>query len=177
MNLSQTASSLAAPVPASRDLPPAVTFLGFGAIAAVVASATAVASVQLGLAPWVMFVGWIAFFTRPTSTGQAFRTGLCVLGGLVFGASAVLALQALTPGLGGLALFAVVFVVTMVVVSMRAVAMLNNIPAWFLGLVAFFAAHQEPAVSAVLQLASAAALGLVAGWGSQQLQRGLTPAR
>lgn len=177
MNLSQTASSLTAPVPASRDRPRAVTFLGFGAIAAVVASATALVSAQLGFAPWAMFVGWIAFFTRPTSTSQAVRTGLCVLGGLVFGASAVLAIQALTPTLGGLALFPVVFVVTMVVVSMRAVAMLDNIPAWFLGLVAFFAAHQEPALPAVLQLAGAAVLGLVAGWGSQRLQRNFTPAR
>lgn len=83
--------------------PDTAAFLGFGAIAAIVASTAAVASLQLGLAPWVMFIGWVAYFKRPTSANQAVRTGLCVLGGLVFGAISVLAVQALTPIIGTLA--------------------------------------------------------------------------
>lgn len=157
--------------------PDTAAFLGFGAIAAIVASTAAVASLQLGLAPWVMFIGWVAYFTRPTSANQAVRTGLCVLGGLVFGAISVLAVQALTPIIGTLALFPVVFIVAMVVVSMRAISALDNIPSWFLGMIAFFAAHQEPALPAVLQLASAAVIGVVAAWGSQRLQGRFTSAR
>ncbi|TCU18214.1 DUF1097 domain-containing protein [Rhizobium sullae] len=149
---------------------PSFIFLGFGAIAAAVASTAAFTSLHLGIAPWAMFIGWVAYFTRPISARQGIYTWLCVLCGLAFGAAAVLALQGLMPIMGSFALFVVVFAVAMVVVSMRAVRALDNIPAWFLGLIAFFASHAEPSLAAISELAGAGALGTAAGWASQRLQ-------
>jgi hypothetical protein len=155
---------------------PALAFLAVGAIAAVTASAVATSSLALGFFPWAMFVGWVAWYTRPTSVRQGFATWLCLLGGLAFGALAVTALRTLTPGLGVFALSAVVFVVALSVVSMRNVRLVDNIPAWFLGLIAFFASHMEPGVISVAELGVTSAMGVGGGWLSMQLQRRLAAA-
>jgi hypothetical protein len=157
-------------IPTATRWKPSLIFLGFGAIAAAIASTAAVTSLHLGMAPWAMFIGWVAYFTRPVSTRQGIYTWICVLGGLAFGAVATLALQSLVPIMGSLALFVVVFAVAIVVVSMRIVRVLDNIPAWFLGLIGFFASHAEPSMTAVFELAGATALGTAAGWVSQRLQ-------
>jgi hypothetical protein len=162
--------------PAMSRLQPSLVFIGFSAIAAAVASSAAFTSLHLGFAPWVMFVGWVAYFTRPVSGRQGIYTWLCLLGGLVLGAGAILALRTLMPTMGPFALAVVVFVVAMIVVSMRAIRTLDNIPAWFLGLIAFFAAHPEPSLEAIAELAGAGALGTAAGWASQRLQARLATA-
>ncbi|UVC16635.1 DUF1097 domain-containing protein [Mesorhizobium onobrychidis] len=162
--------------PAASGWKPSLVFLGFGAIAAAVASTAAFTSFHLGIAPWAMFIGWVAYFTRPISAQQGIYTWLCLLSGLALGAGAVLALRGLTPMMGPFALLLVVFVVAMVVVSMRAVRALDNIPAWFLGLIAFFASHAEPSLAAISELAGAGALGSSAGWASQRLQARLAKA-
>lgn len=149
---------------------PSLTFLAFSAIAAGIAASAAFTSLHLGFAPWAMFVGWVAYFTRPISVLQGLRTWLCLIGGLVLGAAAVLVLGSLTPIMGTGALPVVVFVVAMIVVSMRAFRTFDNILGWFLGLIAFFAAHVEPTLGSLTQLAGAGALGSVAGWASQRLQ-------
>jgi hypothetical protein len=150
---------------------PAVPFLAFGGIAALTASAAATGSLLLGFAPWAMFIGWVAWFTRPVSLRQGFATWLSLLGGLALGALAVLSLRSLTPSFGVFALGLVVFVVALAVVSMRAVRLLDNIPAWFLGLIAYFAAHLEPAFASIAELGATAAIGIGGGWVSQTLQR------
>lgn len=157
-------------------LPPSMAFLAFSAIAAAVASTAAFTSLHLGFAPWAMFIGWVAYFTRPTSARQGVYTWLCVLCGLTMGTAAIIALQSLTPLMGPWALALVVFVVATVVVSMRAVRALDNILAWFLGLIAFFAAHLEPSLGTIAELGGASALGSVAGWAAQRLQGRLTAA-
>jgi hypothetical protein len=120
-----------------------------------------------------MFVGWVAWYTRPTSFRQGVATWLCLSGGLVFGALAVMALGVLSPSMGIFALSAVVFFVALTVVSMRNVRLLDNIPAWFLGLIAFFASHMEPGVISVAELGATSAMGVDGGWLSVQLQRRL----
>src|SRR5687767_2339119 len=120
---------------------PSLVFLAFSAIPAGIAASAAFTSLHLGFAPWAMFIGWVAYFTRPVSGLQGLRTWFCLLGGILAGAASVLGLDTLAPVVGSLALPLIVFVVAMVVVSMRAVRSLDNILAWFLGMIAFFAAH------------------------------------
>ena len=87
------------------------------------------------------------------------------------GVAAVLAVGMLVPATGPLAFGIVVFVVAMIVVSLRVAAPLNNIPAYFLGLITFFAAHLEPGLLAVAELLSVSGLGSVAAWWASRLQR------
>jgi hypothetical protein len=154
-------------------LPSTANFVAFTAIAACVASAAAFGSLSLGLAPWAMFVGWVAYFTRPISARQGLANYLCLILGLLFGIAAVQFLGVLTPFLGQYAIAVVVFVVASVVVSLRAVPLLNNALACFLGLITFFAAHLEPSVASVLALAGVTGIGSFAAWTAQTLQNRL----
>jgi hypothetical protein len=150
-------------------LPSTASFVAFTAIAACVASAAAFDSLSLGLAPWAMFVGWVAYFTRPTSARQGLANYLCLILGLVFGVVAVSTLGVLTSFLDQYAIAVVVFVVASIVVSLRAVPLLNNALACFLGLITFFAAH----LASVLELAGVTGIGSFAAWTAQTLQNRL----
>lgn len=148
-------------------------FTLFTAVAAATAAVAAGSSLLLTLPVWAMFVGWVAFFSR----GLTLRDGLinlgCVLMGIAFGMTAALSISALTPSLGMLALPVVVFVVAMVVVSLRALRVMNNLVAYFLGLIAYFAAHLEPSLESFAELGGAGTLGSFAGWLSHALQQRL----
>jgi hypothetical protein len=148
-------------------------FTLFTAVAAASAALAAGSSLLLTLPIWAMFVGWVAFFSR----GLTLRDGLvnlsCVLMGIVFGMSAALSIGVLTPSLGMFALPVVVFVVAMIVVSLRALPVMNNIVAYFLGLIAYFAAHLEPSLGSFAELGGAGALGSFAGWLSHAVQQRL----
>ncbi|AZF45528.1 MULTISPECIES: DUF1097 domain-containing protein [unclassified Pseudomonas] len=143
------------------------------AIAAVMAAVAAGTSGMLTLPVWAMFVGWVAFFSR----GLTLRHGLanlgCVWMGIAFGLLAALGIGALNPALGAWALPTVVFIVAMVVVSLRAVPVMNNILSYFLGLIAYFASHLEPSLESVAELGGASSLGAFAGWLSHAVQQRL----
>lgn len=148
-------------------------FTLFTAVAAATAALAAGSSLLLTLPVWAMFVGWVAFFSR----GLTLRDGLvnlgCVLMGIAFGMGAALSIGALAPSLGLFALPVVVFVVAMVVVSLRATRTVNNVVAYFLGLITWFASHLEPSLESFAELGSAGALGSVAGWLSHVTQQRL----
>lgn len=140
-------------------------------IAATTAALAATSSASLGWPVWAMFMGWVAFFTRGHSAKEAVYSYLCLAAGIVMGVGAVLGVGALLPLIGPFAFGAVVFVVAMIVVSLRVAAPLNNIPAYFLGLITFFAAHVEPGLLAVSELLSVSGLGSFAAWLAHRLQR------
>ncbi len=150
-------------------------FTIFTAIAAAIAAIAAFASAFLTLAPWAMFVGWVTFFTNPASFRQALFSAICLWLGIGLGAVATMALGALTPALGPYSLPLVVFIVASVVVSMRALPVIGNMLAWFLGLITFFASHSDPSLIAIGELSAAGTLGICAGWGAQALQKRFAP--
>jgi hypothetical protein len=166
MNTSQKDTS----VPASR-FQAQIQFNGITAIAAATAAAAAAITLVAGLPVWAMFIGWVAFFSR----GHSLRHGLInysgVLSGIAFGIAAALAIAALSPLVGKLALPLVVFIVAMVVVSLRAAPVVNNVLAYFLGLIAFFAAHIEPSFEAFVRLGGASGIGSLAAWASLRVQQ------
>ncbi|OLF56476.1 DUF1097 domain-containing protein [Pseudomonas chlororaphis] len=148
-------------------------FTLFTAIAAATAALAAGSSLLLSLPVWAMFVGWVAFFSR----GLTLRDGLinlgCVLTGLAVGMAAALSIGALSPSLGPWALPLVVFGVAMLVVSLRSLRVMNNLVAYFLGLIAWFAAHLEPSLESFAELGGAGTLGSFAGWLSHAIQQRL----
>lgn len=145
--------------------------------AAATASLAAASALAMQLPVWAMFIGWIAFFTRGLTTRSTLDNLGCVWLGLVIGALAATAIGTLAPTLGPLvALPLVVFVVALVVVGLRGLPVLNNLLGYFLGLVAWFAAHLEPSFEHVAQLAAANAIGSIAGWISHWAPRRLLAA-
>lgn len=138
--------------------------------AAATAAVAATMSASLGWPVWAMFMGWVAFFTRGHSAKEAFFSYLCLAIGIALGVGAALSVGTLMPLMGPFSFGVVVFVVAMIVISLRALAPINNIPAYFLGLITFFAAHVEPGILAISELAAVSGLGSFAAWVAHQLQ-------
>jgi hypothetical protein len=151
-------------------------FVLFTVIAAVVAALAAFSSAALALEVWAMFTGFIAWFTRPASVRDGVYSMLCLFLGIGLGVLAHIATEALTPSLRGFALPVVVFVVGVVIVGLRTTRVVDNMLAWFIGLVTFFAAEVEIAFEPLLALGSACAIGGFAGWACQTLNRRWTGA-
>jgi hypothetical protein len=146
-------------------------FAIFTLIAAVVAALASWSSAALALEVWAMFAGFIAWFTRPTSVRGGVYSIICLFLGIALGALAHVATGALAPSLGALALPLVVFVVGAVIVGLRTTRVVDNMLAWFIGLVTFFAAEVHIAFGTLLELGSACAIGGFAGWACQALNR------
>lgn len=139
-------------------------------VAAATAALAAGASLTLSLPVWAMFIGWIAFFTRAQSTRTALENLGCVGLGMMIGLLASLAIPELAAHVGvGIGLPIVVFIVALVVVALRGLPVLNNLLGYFLGLVAWFAAHLDPSLDGMMQLLGASTIGSIAGWVSHNL--------
>ncbi len=142
----------------------------FTFIAASTAAAAPYASVHLDFPVWVMFVGWVGYSSRAgTWRNNLFNYG-CLVMGAALGIGAALALVLLEPSTGAAALPIVVFLVAIVVVSMRVAPPIDNLTCYFLGLIAFFASDLPPTLSTLFSLSAAMAVGCVAASISTWLQ-------
>jgi hypothetical protein len=161
-------------IPLATDDPGTTTGRGlyvlFTITAALVAATAAHISLTLAIAPWAMFMGWVAYFTRTPSAAEGLRTFGCVVIGLILGAAATVTVGTLTPALGVLAFPVTVFCTALVVIAARSVPVLNNLLGYFIGLITFFAAHLEPGFLAIAELAGAVGLGSLAGWLAQKVE-------
>ncbi|MBY3157694.1 DUF1097 domain-containing protein [Rhizobium laguerreae] len=139
--------------------------------AALIAATAAQTSLLLTLPPWAMFMGWVAYFTRRPSVAEGFQSWVCTVFGLCIGAAAILAVPLLVPTLGSVAFPAVVLCVALTVISARGLPVLSNLLGYFIGLITFFAAHLEPELSSIAKLGSATAIGSIAGWVVQTVEK------
>ncbi|MGV6875571.1 DUF1097 domain-containing protein [Pseudochelatococcus sp. B33] len=146
-------------------------FILWTVIASAVAAMAAWTSAALALEVWVMFAGFIAWFTRPTSLTNSLSAMLCLWLGLLIGALSHVVTGALAISLGHLALPVVVFVVALIIVGLRTNSMLGNMLAWFLGMVTWFAAEFGLSSASFIHLGSATAIGGFAGYTCQTLNR------
>ncbi|MBB3236900.1 DUF1097 domain-containing protein [Phyllobacterium endophyticum] len=146
-------------------------FILWTVIASVVAAFAAWLSAALSLEVWVMFAGFIAWFTRPTSPKNSSAAMLCLWLGIAIGALSHILTGALIPSLDQLALPAVVFLVAIVIVGLRTHSVLGNMLSWFLGMVTYFAAELDFAVASFMHLAIATGIGGLAGYTCQALNR------
>ncbi|WOD08447.1 DUF1097 domain-containing protein [Marinomonas sp. GJ51-6] len=143
------------------------------AMVACLASATAI---LLHFPVWAMFIGWIGFFTKGMNTQAAIENMTCLWLGLILGYLASLAIYSLVPTQGLMvALPSVVIVVATLVISLRGLPILNNLLCYFLGLVAWFAAHLDPKISSLGILAGSVSLGILAGLIAHMFTAKITP--
>lgn len=145
-------------------------------IASVVAAIAAWGSMALTLEVWVMFAGFIAWFTRPTSVRESLYAMICLWLGIAVAAISYELTGAMTPVLGTLALPVAVFLVAILIVGLRTTPPVNNMLTWFLGMVTFFAADQGISPETFIDLFSATAIGGFAGWSCITLNHRFTNA-
>lgn len=131
---------------------------------AAVAALAAGLALLLGVPIWAMFLGWNAYFTRGTGLKSGLVNLGCVLIGVGLGMTAQVLVRALPGAPGPAEQIGSVFGVTLVVLSLRFLPRFNNIPGFFLGLVAYFASGLDPSFHALGVLGTAAVLGSTAGW-------------
>ncbi len=158
-----------------RRKPRLAAYLLLTAAPALIAAVAVFATASLGGEPWLMFLGWVAFFTRP-SPSDSLQTFVCLVIGLTLGALATAATGAVAPMVGAAALPVVTFGVALTVIATRGLPVLNNLLGYFIGLIAFFAAHEPPSLGAVSVSALTAAIGFIAGAVSQVVGRAIAPA-
>jgi hypothetical protein len=139
--------------------------------AAATAALAAQTSLLLALPPWAMFMGWVAYFTRRPSAREGFESWVCTIIGLCLGAAAATATGFLGPVLGSLSFPIVVLCVAVAVISTRGLPVLSNLLGYFIGLITFFAAHLEPELSSIAKLGGATAIGSIAGWVVQTIEK------
>jgi hypothetical protein len=168
MSSTQVQETRQAPPRADHSQPRGKFILGT-LIGAVVAAFAAWLSAALDLEVWVMFVGFIAWFSHPAALRNSVAAMLCLWLGITIGALAHIATGALIPSLGHMTLPVVVFVVAALIVSLRTHSILGNMLAWFLGLVTFFAAKFDLAAASFMHLAFATGIGGLAGYTCQIL--------
>jgi hypothetical protein len=157
--------------------PSKATFVTYTLIASTVAAIAAASTAGLDLEVWAMFAGFIAWFTRPTSTSAGAHAVLCLWLGLVLGAACGSVTDNLAQQFGSfpIALAISTFGVAIIVVGLRTTAVVDNMLGWFLGLVTWFAADLQPGPAAFVDLGVATAIGGVAGWACQALNRRYAP--
>lgn len=146
-------------------------FILWTVIASIVAAIAAWFSATLGLEVWVMFAGFIAWFTRPTTLANSLLAVLCLWLGLAIGAASGVLMGVLIPSLGQLALPLVVFIVAIVIVGLRTHKIAGNMLTWFLGMVTWFAADFDITSASFIHLIGATAIGGLAGYTCQTLNR------
>ena len=129
----------------------------------IVASIAATISLLILDVPiWATFLGWIAFFTRGITPRDGMINLACVISGLIIGIATAQLAVVMTPYLGELTLPLVVLAATFVILSMRSLPIINNVLAFFLGLVCYFASSLPPQVASFIELSAALALGVLA---------------
>ena len=144
----------------------AVTLIGAAMAAGVAWTASA-----LSLAVWTMFTGFIAWYSRPTSTFQSVCSMICLWLGMGLAPLSFAAGRLAAPLLGPLTLPVSVFAVTFLVVALRTTKVVDNMLCWFLGFVTFSAAGRPPVAGTFADLILASAIGGAAGWVCQVLSK------
>lgn len=139
-------------------------------IATVVASLTALICAYFGMTTWYMFIGWVAYFMRPTSFVNMLSTGLCVSLGIILAVLAASGIGLLMPTLGILSFSVIVFIVAVIVLTLRSLPIIGNPLAWFLGLITYFAAHIEPSLYNLAPMIATIYLGALAGFVTYKIQ-------
>lgn len=140
-----------------KTLPIAIAFGLFGAIAVSV-------SFSLQWPTWVMFVAWVSFYIFGRTWQASMRAFLQITLGMIMAVLIQLTAGLLTELVGPLGFpLAVFFFIGSLAYFARSKS-LNNIPAWFLGLIIFFGVHPEPEPLSIAQLLIPISAGFIFAW-------------
>lgn len=117
----------------------------FGAIAVATSS-------FLSWPTWVMFIAWVSYYVFGRSLKTTKVSFIQIICGILMGISMQVTAGFLTGILGNLGFPAAVFLFIGSLTYITKIKILNNIPAWFIGLIIFFGIHPQIAPLAILAL-------------------------
>lgn len=135
--------------------------------ALIVGSIAAIAvrlSMVLELSAWVIFIGWVSYFIFANNLSTAALTGVQVIFGLFIACVIIISGIELENYIQGYGLIIAVFLVAGLLTFMEPIKPLNNIPAYYLGMIVMFASGLSPEFSNVVILIFPLILGFLLGW-------------
>lgn len=109
-------------------------------------------SFTMGWPTWVLFLAWVSFYLFGKSIKVYLPSFLQLVAGILMGVLIQSTVGVVTPVLGALGFPLTVFVLIGSLAFISKINGLNNIPAWFLGLITFFGVHPELQPIPVLEL-------------------------
>ncbi|WP_271767162.1 DUF1097 domain-containing protein [Aquimarina algiphila] len=118
-------------------------------------------SFSMGWTTWVMFLAWVSYYLFGKSIKVYIPSFLQIILGIVMGVLIQSLASLLAPVLGVLGFPLIVFVLIGSLAYISKIKELNNIPAWFLGLIIFFGVHPELQIIPVLRLLVPTIAGVV----------------
>ncbi|WP_282080626.1 DUF1097 domain-containing protein [Aquimarina algiphila] len=118
-------------------------------------------SFSMGWTTWVMFLAWVSYYLFGKSIKIYTPSFLQIILGIVMGVLIQSLASLLSPVLGVLGFPLIVFVLIGSLAYISKIKELNNIPAWFLGLIIFFGVHPELQIIPVLRLLVPTIAGVV----------------
>ncbi|TPN87206.1 DUF1097 domain-containing protein [Aquimarina algicola] len=110
---------------------------------------------------WAMFLAWVSYYLFGKSIKAYIPSFLQILMGIVMGVLIRSIAGLLVPILGTFGFPSTVFVLIGSLAYLSKIKGLNNIPAWFLGLIIFFGVHPELKPIPILQLLIPIMVGVV----------------
>ncbi|WP_422083516.1 DUF1097 domain-containing protein [Ulvibacterium sp.] len=109
-------------------------------------------SFSMGWATWVMFLAWVSYYLFGKSIKVYTPSFLQIILGILLGVLIQSMASLLVPTIGAMGFPLTVFILIGSLAYVAKINGLNNIPAWFLGLIIFFGVHPELQVIPVLGL-------------------------
>ena len=132
--------------------------------AALIGGAAGVVCETLGYPSWVMFLVWTSY----TLFGKTLRAGVKMYASFCAGTLCGFTVRgleaALDPTVGALSTFVAVGLAIFLLSLLEDDPPLNDVPAYFLGAIAFFATGSDPSRAAFVSLVVAGGFGLLIGW-------------
>ncbi|MBW8244889.1 DUF1097 domain-containing protein [Muricauda oceani] len=110
---------------------------------------------------WVLFIAWVSYYLFGMSIKASLHTLLNMTAGFLLGILMATLTHMLEQGLGRFAMPTVVLVCISLLPYLSKIRYLENIPAWFLGLIVYFGVHPPLEARPVLNIFAAIIAGFV----------------
>lgn len=135
-----------------------------GMTTGVVAGASIWMCTYFSLLAWVLFLAWLGYFLHGATLRAGVRMLLSIIAGIIIASTIVLVGAALAPAFGVMAIPLTVAAATGSITLLEGHPPFDSIPAYYMGMVAFFAAGARPEFSTTIALVVPATLGVICGW-------------
>ncbi len=132
-------------------------------------------SFSAGWPTWVMFIAWVSYFLFGRDLISTCLSLLQICAGILMGISIQLSAGILSPVLAGIAFPLTVFLLIGSLAYLSQIKGLNNIPAWFIGLIIFFGVHPEikavPVMKLIIPITAGFAFAMLNDYGVKSINR------
>ncbi|MCB4807186.1 DUF1097 domain-containing protein [Tamlana sp. 62-3] len=115
---------------------------------------------SFNLPSWVLFLAWVSYYLFGKSFKSALLTLVPISAGIIMGTLILSFGGLLGSYLGKMGFPMAVFIFISTLTYLSKIKYLNNIPAWFMGLIIFFGVHPHVQVISILSLFLPILLGL-----------------